>query len=1596
MPAIKPSTRSEVLSVGSSLLLIVIFGGALAGRSFGQSIPICPGAPRWEESPFPGFTRLADMILPFAAVNAPGVWTPTPWPGGVIPYEFDSAVTPPTRLHVERAMAEIEALGAVDFVPRGPGHSLYLLIQALSPRSFIVAHQPEMGHQGWRASVGAPTGTMPYAVLGLPSDAEYADVGYNTVHSLMHVLGFIDEEARQDRDSYVTVFLENVNPLDGRVSTIQVTLPENGPSTSCYVPVFPRPLNIVNTTAPTSAYDFLSIMHGAQYDWDMHLYWDWEYWTGPYNYDTTILCHPLYAQYQASMGHRAYLTHADAQDIAALYGPPSPPAITGATPAFAIMGAGPQTITLAGARFLRGSTVSYAVQGTRAYFNGSLVEATSLEGDTLQLVLPEAILTTPGLAHLTVENPAPGGGLSNALPIVVQCPLPVAMTAAVPLAVSGVCQGFDVSPSPGDWNVVGMGSSSNWDVSLGGVTSASGGSTLDYVVANGSAGTIIGAGGVFTRSSGSTGGVALHRAAATMTPGSSFDSSLTAGHPFRPVQFNVTSSGTFDIQLAGDGSLFWRLYAPGSDGSWRPRADSIASGSPNGGGVTASLGTGLHAIVVFKNASVAATNLSFTLHVCPDLPTLTLPSGNTILSAGCQPFSMIANAGNWNVVSIGSPSNWDIAIGSAESEFSGPTVDYLIANGHLGSVAPTTGIINRESGADTAVASVPPLGVLTPNGSAAPATWSSGNQVALFEFQVTTARCYDFRLANVLGTGIDDLRWQLFATGADAAWRPRSGADADGSVDGQVVVAYLSVGWHALVVTRDVSASVFGSYSITIGPTASGPPTLVSLAPASMLVGSPAQTLTVHGLDFTCTALVFCNLTPLATVFVDSTEVRATVPDNLLASTVNWNIFVQNLGPGGGSSGNPLPLAVVNATPILSSITPSSVDAGQAGFSLTCQGSGLHGSSRVRWNGAYLPTLSITSQQITATVTAAQVASAGSATITVWTPGPGGGESAPRTLTITNAAPTLTWLEPSDLPVGAYPAGIMIFGTGFSPATTILIGGSTYTPTFGSATTLSLPLPASLTATAALLGLRARNPMPGGGVSAGLGLEIRSPLPVTVGASPATVTAGSPGLTLNVYGGGFVLGAVTSDSVVRWNGVSLPTTPSSPLPGPRWLVAQVPASLLQTAGPAAITVFNPAPGGGTSNAQTVTVLNPAPSLLALSASSVVAGSSATSITLLGSGFNAQSAVVWDGATTLSSSALGSTQIQTTIPASLLASAGAHSLRVSNPLPGGGLSGARSFTVENPVPTAANLSPSTSIAGGPGATVVVTGANFVPTSVVQWNGSPRATTFISAGEIRGTVTAADLGTAGAAMVTAVNPTPGGGTSSPLSFSVAAPVITSVLPGLIPIQAPMAAAVAVTINGSRFLPGTSRVSANGAMLMPTASSGSQLVVQVSPALVLQSTRAGAIAFTVENAPNGVSNTVPLLVGGGSNAGTIRRHPLAPIPGQAYSAIIEGGYPSGVFTLAIDLLNPPPVAAWPTPQVDLVLAVTSSGSIIPLVDGFGLFSQATGATLDANGNFALPGFALPNPPYGFALTAQAVYLDPTSPLGFRLTWARFPDYL
>src|SRR5437870_12221129 len=69
-----------------------------------------------------------------------------------------------------------------------------------------------------------------------------------------------------------------------------------------------------------------------------------------------------------------------------------------------------------------------------------------------------------------------------------------------------------------------------------------------------------------------------------------------------------------------------------------------------------------------------------------------------------------------------------------------------------------------------------------------------------------------------------------------------------------------------------------------------------------------------------------------------------------------------------------------------------------------------------------------------------------------------------------------------------------------------------------------------------------------------------------------------------------------------------------------------------------------------------------------------------------------------------------------------------------------------------------------------------GSGFSATSVVQWNGTALATSFLDNSHLTAIIPTADLADEGTANVTVFNPMPGGGTTSAITFTITDAVLT----------------------------------------------------------------------------------------------------------------------------------------------------------------------------------------------------------------------------
>jgi uncharacterized membrane protein len=178
-----------------------------------------------------------------------------------------------------------------------------------------------------------------------------------------------------------------------------------------------------------------------------------------------------------------------------------------------------------------------------------------------------------------------------------------------PVTINSSPMNYGITIQQGFWNVVGVSSASDWDITHSTATSMSGGNWCDYCLADGNAGTISGNTGTISMWSGSppaTGVHADHPTWLTVTP--TAGSSGTYGWlPTDILYFwevNVQQAGTYNISATFSGTstnMYWEFFTPQASGTWIDAGQCLISttiGTPQN---NVSLSAGWHCFTVFVN-----------------------------------------------------------------------------------------------------------------------------------------------------------------------------------------------------------------------------------------------------------------------------------------------------------------------------------------------------------------------------------------------------------------------------------------------------------------------------------------------------------------------------------------------------------------------------------------------------------------------------------------------------------------------------------------------------------------------------------------------------------------------------------------------------------------------------------------------------------------------------------------------------------------------------------------------------------------------------------------------------------------------------------
>jgi Tol biopolymer transport system component len=257
-------------------------------------------------------------------------------------------------------------------------------------------------------------------------------------------------------------------------------------------------------------------------------------------------------------------------------------------------------------------------------------------------------------------------------------------------------------------------------------------------------------------------------------------------------------------------------------------------------------------------------------------------------------------------------------------------------------------------------------------------------------------------------------------------------------------------------------------------------------------------------------------------------------------------------------------------------------------------------------------------------------------------------------------------------------------------------------------------------------------------------------------------------------------------------------------------------------------------------------------------------------------------------------------------------------------------------INYPAPRIQSLSPTDISAGQPLFNLTVNGFQFAPASIVEWNSTPLITFFQTVNTLTAQVPAALIQNPGAVSVTVFTPQPGGGTTTPLFFTIdpvttPVPQITSISPtGVVA----GSSAFQLFITGSNFV-STSSVTVDGDNRTTTFVNTTSLQVQVTAADVAT---AGAVEVAVVN-PIG-----PTSAPGGGSSAPVSLMVTNPVP-------------------VLTSLSPTSFAAGTTASTALVVNGASlvSNSVIEIDGGerttiFGGNGQVS--TLLAQGDFAAAG--------------------------------------
>lgn len=229
----------------------------------------------------------------------------------------------------------------------------------------------------------------------------------------------------------------------------------------------------------------------------------------------------------------------------------------------------------------------------------------------------------------------------------------------------------------------------------------------------------------------------------------------------------------------------------------------------------------------------------------------------------------------------------------------------------------------------------------------------------------------------------------------------RGGDASDGFISSTGVYTAPIVPTSALVVITAWQSGAGFSAKMALGKVSvvNPLPRLDQLSIALVPVGSSNLSLLVHGIGFNPSSSIVVDGQPIATSYLDSSDLQSQLPSSLFASAATLNLAVINPTPGGGISGFQS-LTVANPQPSVTAVSPPALFANTGTATLSISGSGFVPGSAVLVNGQPLQITTLNPNEITAEIPASLIGVPGNISVAVSNSAPGGGSSNSQNLRV--------------------------------------------------------------------------------------------------------------------------------------------------------------------------------------------------------------------------------------------------------------------------------------------------------------------------------------------------------------------------------------------------------------------------------------------------------------------------------------------------------------------------------------------------------------------------------------------------------------------